>query len=217
MEMLIPAVFVALIVVVGVVAHLRSRKRALAELQEITAVQERSTEVLSAAAGPDSVPPSSDERRNQTAREQRELLIREREEQCLCRYCDERAVKQYPAFEPVRPWLDSLLRYFNATPNTRWTIKLERGIDVKPSLCDKHHQWQLGYFEEMIAQERAKNSKFAADQRLLMYEFERYGSDERALDEMQSIRRGNNRKRASAPKPDAQVISLPNRKRAENG
>lgn len=217
MEMLILAGLLLLFVVAGVMTHMRARTRALAELREITAVQERSLDVLSAAAVHDSVPPSSDERRNQTAREQRELLIHERETQCLCRYCDERAVKQYPAFEPVRPWLDAVLRYFNATPNTRWTIKLERGIDVKPSLCDKHHQWQLGYFEEMIAQERAKNSKFAADQRLLMYEFERYGSDERALEEMQSIRRGNNRKRAGAPKPDAQVISLPSRKRAENG
>lgn len=205
-----------LFVVIGIAAHMRGRKQVIAELQEITAVQERSADAL-AAVGTDSVPPSNDERRTQTAREQRELLIREREEQCLCRYCDERATQQYPAFEPVRPWLDSVLRYFNATPNNRWTIKLERGLNVKKSLCDKHHEWQLGYFEEMIAQERAKNSKFAADQRLLMYEFERYGSDERALEEMQSIRRGNNRKRPAAVKPDAQVINMPNRKRVENG
>jgi hypothetical protein len=216
MEALIMVVMALLIAAVSTAAHLRWRKQALAELQEITTVQERSADALAAAAM-DSVPPPNDERRAQTAREQRELLIREREDQGLCRYCDERATKQYPTFEPVRPWFDAVLRYFNATPNNRWTIKLDRGSGVKPSLCEKHHEWQLGYFEEMVAQERAKASKFAADQRLLMYEFERYGSDERALDEMQSIRRSNGRKRAVAPKQDAQVINLQNRKRAENG
>lgn len=214
MEIVIPVV-VLLLLAFAAVMYARSRRRTRAELQEIVAVQERGAKVLTATST-DSVPPvTGDERRTQTAREQRELLIREREDACLCRYCDERAVKQYPAFEPVRPWLDSVLRYFNATPNNRWTIKLDRGLDVKPSLCAKHHEWQLGYFEEMIAQERAKNSKFAADQRLLMYEFERYGSDERALDEMLSIRRGN-KKRLAAPKPDGQVINLKDRKRAEN-
>jgi hypothetical protein len=216
MEMFMLAVPILLLVVFAVVLHNRNQKRALAELTEIKAMQERSTEVL-VAAGSDSVPPTGDERRTQTVREQREIFLQEREDQGLCRYCDERATKHYPAFEPVRPWFDFVFRYFNATPNNRWTITLRQPSYVKHALCEKHHEWQLGYFEEMIALERAKNSKFTADQRLLMYEFERYGSDERALDEMQSIRRSNGRKRAAAPKPDAQVINLPNRKRADNG
>lgn len=200
----------------GVIAYNRSRRQLHVTLHELTTLQERGAQLVATSSSSDSVPPLNEERRTQTAREQRELFLREREAQHLCRYCDERATHQYPAFKPVRPWFDALLRYFNATPNNRWTIELVRGETVPCSLCAKHHEWQLGYFEEMVAQERAKNSKFAADQRLLMYEFERYGSDERALDEMQSIRRGN-RKRVAASKPDAPVIAIASRKRVENG
>jgi len=209
-------VMLTLITVVGSLAYRKSRRQLHAKLHELTALHERGAQLVEAATSSDSVPPLNEERRTQTAREQRELFLREREAQHLCRYCDERATHQYPSFKPVRPWFDTLLRYFNATPNNRWTIDLKRGEAVPFALCTKHHEWQLGYFEEMVAQERAKNSKFAADQRLLMYEFERYGSDERALDEMQSIRRGN-RKRAVAPKQEAPVISIASRKRAENG
>jgi hypothetical protein len=191
------AVWVALIV-------RASRRRAAQERVEIGVVQARAVALLDAPR--DSQPDRmQDEKRPVagTTRETRDEWVRDRVDSGHCRYCEAAACHQFPTFTPVRPFFDSLLRYLNATANNRWKIEIERGTDVPYELCEKHHEQVLGYFEEQVAAERAEYTSFVAGQRLAMYEFERFAADERALEEMQALKR---RKRIAGR--DAPVIRM---------
>lgn len=209
MEIIGGLLALALLGGLAVWAAVRSHRREAAELKATEGVQQRAAATLAFAAT-DSTPPVSDERRTQSARDQRDAWLRERETQGLCRHCDDRATHQYPAFKQVSPVLAWVLRYLNATPNTRWMVQLDRGTDVAPVLCESHHEWLVGFFDEQLSKERAAAVRFVADQRTLMYEFARYGSDERAQEEMQQIRRG--KKRPPPAKTEGNVVRMPSKR-----
>ena len=137
---------------------------------------------------------STTELLSKTPREQRELAIVTRVTECLCRYCDSKAIKQMPVLELINSPLDWLYRYLNVVPIARWRIVIQRGIDFPFELCAKHQEIARGHLERKIAENQVDYATFVERLRNEMYEYERFALDEKMREELEVIKKGKSKK-----------------------
>ena len=192
-------VLLALLVVVGsMIAKVRADRREVTPPPVFTAA----TFGVLAPPSDSGFPAAPLEKR--TPREARAAAVRARLATGACLYCDDAACAPLPTIKPVRPFLEPLLRYLNATPNARWAVRTERDADVPLAVCEKHHEQVVGLHEGAIADERVTSARAATEQRLSLYAFEAYGADESMQGAMQAVRAF----RPATPR-QADVLTLP--------